>query len=289
MEQVDTQQVVAGGMNQAELDATTIQNGKFRGTYWQWLKNQFQHLDRSAWVLYGIGLGIQLGIFIMNPISITTVISLIGIAFGFLCTIMMATKGWQNTLEADGTVTQHRVSGRSANGLLGSASVIFYIILNAQAGHWFSVLDQMIFFFAIDFAMLIKWRTWGHGDSEATTNATWKTWLYAILGILVLWAILYPVGIFLHDSQPLVDSLVLAFGAVASITYVKRNSISYQIFILSNLVNVVLWFGALDQGLSPASLSMLVMTIMYMASSVYGYWNMRYASQGLRRKLPEYL
>lgn len=289
MEQYSQAPLVKGDMTQAELDATTIQDGKFKGNYWQWLINQFQQLDRTAWLLYGLGLGLQFGILILNPISWTTIISFIGVAFGFLCTIMMATKGWQKVLEPDGTITEHRVSGRSSNGALGAVSVVFYILLNAQAGHWFSILDQLIFFFAIDLAMIIKWRVWGHGESEKTHNPTWKTWLYAILAILVLWAVLYPVGIVLHDSQPVVDSLVLAFGAVASVTYVKRNSISYQLFILSNFVNVVLWFGALNQGLSPASLSMLAMTLMYMLSSVYGYYNMRYAKQGLRRELIKYL
>ena len=268
---------------QAQLDAEVIQDNEFKGNYFQWLKNQFTFLDRFAWLLYGLGLGFQLHIWVGAPITWSSTIAFLGIATGYLCTILMGAKGWQKVQESDGTVMEHLVSGRSANGLLGSVSVIFYCILNAQAGHWFSIVDQLIFFVLIHIEMVIMWRTWGHGESEDTKDATWKQWLIIILGLLIFWAVLTPVGYWLNDSQPIVDSLVLAFGAMASIMYVKRNSSSYILFLLSNVVNIVLWAGALDKGLSPAALAMLAMTIMYMISSFYGFYNMHFVKKGQTR------
>lgn len=271
--------------SQARLDAEVIQEGRFKGNYWQWLKMQFRQLDRTAWLIYGLGLGFQLSLFVTSAITLSALMSFIGIATGFLTTVLMASKGWQKTLEPDGTVREHLVSGRSINGLLGAISVIFYCIINFQAGHYFSVVDQLIFFFAIDLAMIIKWRTWANGADEGTKNATLKTWLIIVPSILVAWGVLYPVGVFLNDSQPVTDALVLAFGAVASVLYVKRNSASYLVFIASNVINIVLWAGALKNGLSPASLPMLVMTLMYMVSSIYGFYNMRFVPQGQIREM----
>lgn len=273
--------------SQERLDAEVIQDGKFKGNYLQWLKMQFRQLDRVAWLIYGLGFGFQLSLLIAGKIDTMAVLAFLGIATGFLTTVLMSAKGWQKTLEPDGVVREHLVSGRSINGAMGALSVVFYIIVNYQAGHYFSVVNQLIFFFAIDLAMIIKWRTWGHGEDEATKHANAKTWVYIILGILVAWALLYPIGMHLHDSQPLTDSLVLAFGAVASVLYVKRNSASYLVFITSNVINIILWAGALDKGLSPASLAMLVMTIMYMVSSAYGFYNMHFVRQGQVREEPK--
>lgn len=268
---------------QERLDAEVIQDGKFKGNYFQWIKNQFTGLDRVAWLLYGLGLGYQLHIWIGSAITLTSTLAFFGIASGYLCTVLMGAKGWQKVQESDGSVREHLISGRSANGLLGSLSVIFYCILNAQAGHWFSVVDQLIFFTLIDIEMVIMWRTWGHGESENTKSASWKQWVLIALAVVIAWAILIPVGVRLNDSQPIVDSLVLAFGAVASVMYVKRNSSTYILFLLANVVNIVLWAGALDKGLSPASLAMLAMTIMYMISSVYGFYNMHFVKKGQTR------
>lgn len=267
------------------LDNKVIQDGVFKGNYMNWLKMQFTGLDRFAWLLYGIGLGFQFSIFLANPITGLSIIAFIAIAFGFLCTVMMASKGWVKTKESNGTITEHLVSGRSVNGLLGAISVVGYIYVNIQAGHFFSAFDQVIFFLAIDLAMILKWRTWGNGKDEATKNPTVKTWLIIIASILIGWAILYPIGVVLGDSQPVVDALVLSFGATASVLYVKRNSASYLVFITSNVTNIILWGGALKGELSPASLAMLAMTLMYMISSMYGFYNMRFVKQGQTREL----
>lgn len=274
-------------LNKKTLDNKVIQGDSYKGNYWNWLKMQFTDLDRFAWLLYGIGMGFQFALYISQPLTLMSTIAFVAIGFGFLTTIMMAAKGWVKTKESNGSIKEHLVSGRSVNGLLGAISVIGYIIVNVSAGHWWSVIDQLIFFFAIDLAMIVKWRTWGNGDDEPTKDANFKDWLLIAFAILVGWGILEPVGVWLGDTQPVVDSLVLAFGAVASILYVKRNSASYLVFMGANVINIILWVGAMQKGLSPEAPAMLSMTILYMISSAYGYYNMHFVKQGQTREIPE--
>ena len=261
------------------------QDGRFEGTYWQWIKDELTGWESFAWGLYGFGLGLNTMSYVSAPITVLSTIAFVAIAFGYLCTVSMAAKGWKKFTDTDGKVKERLVVGRSINGIAGAASVIGYIIVNVSAGHWWSVLDQLIFFFAIDLGLIINWRTWGRGKNTPVKTPSIKNWLIIVASILVAWGILYPVGVYLRDTQPIVDALVLAIGGVASVLYVKRYSGTYVLWIASNLINVVLWFGALKEGLTPVALSMLVMTALYMASSVYGKINFRSENAGKVRDI----
>lgn len=263
-----------------------VSKDSFIKEYFAWIKSQLTGLEPMAWGLYGFGMGINTMSFVSHTITWQAIVAFIAVAFGFLCTITMAAKGWVKFTDKDGTIKEKLVVGRSINGLLGAISVIGYVIINGLAGHWWSVLDQFIFFFAIDLTLMRKWRTWGKGDDENVKVPTVKTWTIAILGLLIGWAILYPIGIHLHDTQPLTDALVLAIGATASVMYVKRYTGTYSLWMASNVVNVILWFLALQAG-SDASLPMLLMTALYTMSSIYGRINFRGKNNGRVRNLGE--
>lgn len=257
------------------LTGATSGASKFTGTYLEWIKDELSGWEPFAWGLYGFGMGLNTMSFVLSKIDLMAIISYVAIAFGFLCTVAMAAKGWKRFTDVDGVERQKLVTGRSINGVLGAISVVGYVIVNAAAGHWWSVLDQLIFFFAIDLAMILQWRTWGRGDEGSKLkNPSQHQWIGIIVTILVAWAVLFPIGFYLKDSQPVTDSLVLAIGATASLLYVKRFTGTYVLWIASNLVNVVLWAQAFATG-KPASLAMLTMTLLYMASSIYGKINFR--------------
>lgn len=256
------------------------QDGKFAGSYLAWLKDELSGWEPFAWGLYGFGMGLNTMSFVTQPITLISVIAYIAVAFGFLCTVAMAAKGWRKFTDKDGVTRERLLVGRSINGLLGAVSVVGYVIVNVSAGHWWSVLDQLIFFFMIDLGLMISWRTWGRGEEgEKIKNPTVNQWLLIVGTILVFWAILYPIGIFLKDSSPLTDALVLAIGAVASFLYVKRFTGTYVLWLAANVVNVVLWFQALVSG-KDAALAMLLMTGLYLASSIYGKINFRSSNAG---------
>lgn len=249
--------------NQTELKSE--QTDKFEGTYWQWIMNELHGWDRFPWFLFGLGAGFQLAVLLLKPITWISVVSFIACFFGLWCTVAMGAGGVNEAGE--------RVSSHAINGLFGTISVVGYIIVNVQAGHWWSILDQLIFFFLIDLELMLTWRTWGRGKQNVIKKLSNKNKLLSVVAILVLWGILYEVGLFLHDTSPVFDSLELAIGATASFLCFRRYTETYSYWLLSDIINVALWTHTLQQGISPASLSMLAMTVFYLATAIMGKLN----------------
>lgn len=251
---------------------------RFEGNYWQWLKEELTGWDTFPWSLFGFGVGFEFATLLLGKIDLISIVSFIGIFFGMWCTVAMASGGTDRN--------GNRVQSHAINGLLGSVSVAAYIYVNLTAGHWFSIVDQLFFFFLIDVELMFTWRTWGRGNNSAMKSVVdfdkgsslghkikqWATskWPLIIVIILALWFGLYHLGIVLNDSNPVWDSLALSIGAVASWLCFRRYTSTFSLWIISDLVNVTLWFTALQEGYSQAALPMLVMTLFYTVVAIYG-------------------
>lgn len=257
-------------MNNIQKYPTTdplVKDNKFIGSFWQWIWREFQNWAAWAYVLEGFGVGFQTCVYVLKPITWQTTISFIACLFGQTCTIAMASGGHD--------YTGHHVASHAINGYLGAISVIGYCIINFVAGHWFSILDQLCFFFLIDIPLMLNWRAWGQGKNNKVKSMDKKKWIYTIIAILCAWAVLYFAGIVLKDTNPIWDSLVLSFGAVASWLCYRQYSGTYILWLCENVVNLGLWFTTVNQGLTSASLSMLIMTIFYFSSDVLGLFHWR--------------
>ncbi|KRN09362.1 nicotinamide riboside transporter PnuC [Liquorilactobacillus mali] len=264
--------------------------GRFEGNYFGWIKEQLVSVPKSMWTMWGFGAGMETILFLTGQIQFITFMALLGTLFGMACVCSMA-------------------SGHPINGMLGAVSVIAYITVNLPAHHYFSVLDQLFFLFLIDIPLMLKWRTWGRGDNSEIKNlidvdslkntfstgeskfgkkilsiiknifkAFWK-YLLVIIAVLALWFALYHIGHLriMNDYNVYWDSLALAIGAVASVLCFTRYTQTYTLWLVSDAVNIALWFYALKDGYSQAALPMLAMTLFYTASAVYGrffaIWN----------------
>lgn len=248
-------------------DVKSVDEDKFTGNYFQWIWSELQGWDRVPWLLFGLGAGFQLAVLVLKPINWITVIAFIACFFGMWCTVAMGAGGVNDHGE--------RVSSHAINGLFGTISVVGYIIVNLQAGHWWSILDQLIFFFLIDLELMLTWRTWGRGKHNVIKKLSNKNKVLSVVAILILWGILYEVGLLLHDTSPVFDSLELAIGATASFLCFRRYTETYSYWLLSDIINIALWAHTLQQGISSASLSMLAMTVFYLATAIMGKFNWR--------------
>lgn len=248
--------------NRADGDDVT---DRFTGTYLEWLKQEFTGWDRLPWFLFGTGVGFQLAILILKPVTWISIVSFVGVFFGMFCCVAMGAGGYNEKGE--------RVASHSVNGLLGSISVVAYIIVNAEAGHWWSIFDQLCFFFLIDLELLLTWRTWGRGKNNVIRKLNLKQKILSVVIILIAWAGLYQLGLVLHDSNPVWDALELAIGATASWLCFRRYTETYSYWLISDVINVILWMTTLQQGISSASLSMLAMTVFYLATAIMGKMN----------------
>lgn len=224
----------------------------FKGNYFQWIVNQVKTgMNTPATAIWFFGVGFQLALLLTGTINLLTIITFLASTIGLLCTVML-------------------MNGKPINGLFGFISAFGFIFVNWQAQHWWSCLDQVVFIVAIDLPLMINWRKWDSDFEEKVRTLNKKGWIVAIISILILWGLLYPAAIYLHDSQPLIDALVLAVGAVASVLCFLKFNNTYTLWLFSNIINVILWFASLQNGNVQTALPMLVTTILYMSTAIYG-------------------
>ena len=221
--------------------------------YLNWFKNEMKGWTTIVWAMWAFGFGFQTSILVANPISWQAVVTYLATLVGLLCTCAMA-------------------MGKPINGLFGLVSVVGFIVVNLYAKHYWSVLDQLIFAMAIDIPLMMKWKTWGQNFSAKVRKLGWLEWAFAIGAIIILWVVLRQFAVILGDTQPVIDSFVLSVGATASVLCVLHYANTYTLWLVEDVFNILLWFYALKDGYSPAALPMLVSTIMYTATAVYGQW-----------------
>lgn len=226
-------------------------NEKFQGNYFQWLASELKNWPTIAWAIFAFAFGFQTHIYVGSPITFLSTITYIAALVGILCCCAM-------------------MIGKTINGLLGFISAIGFIYVNYTAGHFASVLDQIVFVALIDLPLMFAWKTWGQNFKTKVRNLNIQGWIFTVIGVLISWGVLYYAYAYLHDSNPVWDSLVLAIGAIASVLCFLHFANTYSMWLVEDGVNVILWFTALQAGYTPAALAMLVSVLMYLTTAIYG-------------------
>lgn len=219
--------------------------------YVKWLVTEIKSLNTAGAVMLAFMVGVQLALFMVAPITGLSVITLVATLVGSACTVYM-------------------MIGKPINGLLGLISALGFIYVNWTAGHYASVLDQLVFVALIDIPLIITWKNWGHRIENGVKRLSLEGWAMTISLMLPAWLIAFIIYNNLNDMNPVWDSLVLVIGATASIYVFKGYGDSYSLWLASDVVNIVLWFTALSAGYSASSLPMLLTMAFYLMTALYG-------------------
>ena len=219
--------------------------------YLKWLGTELKSINTAGGVMLAFIVGVQLAFYLSAPITGLSTITLVATLVGSACTVYMA-------------------MGKPINGLLGLISAIGFIYINWTAGHYASVLDQLVFVALIDLPLIFTWKTWGHKVENGVKFLGKTGWVLTLAFILVAWYPMMLVYEALGDSNPMWDSIVLIIGAMASLYVFKGYGDSYTLWLLSDFVNIALWVSALFAGYSASSLPMLLTMSFYLATAVYG-------------------
>lgn len=215
--------------------------------YLIWLKDELKSINTAGSIMLAFIIGVQLAFFLTSTITTLSVITLIATLMGSACTVYM-------------------MIGKPINGLLGLISAFGYIYINWTAGHYASVLDQIVFVLLIDLPLIFTWKTWGHRIENGVKFMKLRGWVLTIISMLILWWPITLIYTKLGDTNPLWDALTLIIGAAASILVVKGYGDSYSLWLLSDAVMIVLWATALVAGYSASSLPMLLTITFYFLS-----------------------
>lgn len=219
--------------------------------YVKWLGQEIKSLNTAGAVMLAFMVGVQLALFMVAPITGLSVITLVATLVGSACTVYM-------------------MIGKPINGLLGLISALGFIYVNWTAGHYASVLDQLVFVALIDVPLIITWKNWGHRIENGVKRLSLEGWAMTVSLMLPAWLVTFVIYNKLNDMNPVWDSLVLVIGATASYYVFKGYGDSYSLWLASDVVNIVLWFTALSAGYSASSLPMLLTMAFYLMTALYG-------------------
>lgn len=223
--------------------------------YFKWLKEEIKSINTAGGFMLAFMLGVQLAFLLTSELNTMALVTFAATMVGSACTVYM-------------------MIGKPINGLLGLISAIGFIYINLNAGHYASVLDQLVFVVLIDLPLLIKWRTWEHRVEGGVKFLSRRGWLLTIAGMLVVWAVATYAYTQLGDTNPLWDSLSLTIGAIASIYVFRGYGDSYTLWLLSDVANITLWATALMANYSASSLPMLLTMAFYLMTALYGrFWS----------------
>ena len=223
--------------------------------YLKWLGTELKSINAAGGIMLAFIIGVQLAFYLSAPITGLSTITLVATLVGSACTVYM-------------------MIGKPINGLLGLISAIGFIYINWTAGHYASVLDQLVFVALIDLPLIFTWKTWGHKIENGVKFLDKTGWVLTLSFILAAWYPMMLAYTALGDSNPLLDSIVLIIGAMASLYVFKGYGDSYTLWLLSDFVNIALWVSALFAGYSASSLPMLLTMSFYLATALYGrFWS----------------
>lgn len=223
--------------------------------YFKWLREEIKSINTAGSVMLAFMLGVQLAFLLTGELNTMALVTFAATMVGSACTIFM-------------------MLGKPINGLLGLISAIGFIYINWNAGHYASVLDQLVFVALIDVPLILTWRNWGDRVKGGVKFLTRRGWFTTFATMAILWAPMTWVYAQLGDSNPIWDAIVLIIGAAASLLVFKGYGDSYTLWLLSDVVNIALWATALAANYSSSALPMLLTMAFYLMTALYGrFWS----------------
>ncbi|EIJ68134.1 MULTISPECIES: nicotinamide riboside transporter PnuC [Pasteurellaceae] len=202
---------------------------------------------------------IQIAIFIYQPDSwIATIAAITGI----LCVVFVG-------------------KGKISNYLFGLISVSLYAYTSYTFELYGEMMLNLLVYVPVQFIGFYMWRK--HMTSQNTVNDAGVEEVIAKSLTLTQWII---VGIaaaavtyayiewlrHLGSALPALDGVTVGVSIVAQILMILRYREQWSLWIIVNALTISLWTGMYLQN-GETSLPLLVMYIMYLCNSIYGYYN----------------
>lgn len=211
----------------------------------------------ASWLV--IFLTIQIGIFIYEPDSwIATIAAITGI----LCVVFVG-------------------KGKISNYPFGLISVSLYAYISYTFQLYGEMMLNLFVYVPVQFIGFYLWRK--NMTSQNTVNKagaqeviakalTAKQWgiviVTAVIGTFLYIELLKSLG----SALAVLDGATVVISIVAQILMVLRYREQWALWIIVNMMTISLWAAMYFQN-GETSLPLLVMYMMYLCNSIYGYYN----------------
>lgn len=272
--------------------------------YWHWIVNELSQMAKPMVMLFGLGAGFQLSLWLSGAHTFDETVTFFATVISLLCVTSMSSGFAINGLVGAISVFL-LVAVALKNHLYATAidQIIFLLLIDIPLmRHWRTWSDDLrkkarvlngdgwlviAIFATIAFVIfqkitipVVQWSAVGGAIVASGIYAVrnphrfkgYQALTHIAVTVAIWLVVLYPLFVYLKDASPLWDSAVLSIGALASYLNFRFYTNTYDLWMLSNIFNLVLWFSMLQANPSGASLPMLVSSIMFTANAVYGRW-----------------
>jgi len=211
----------------------------------------------ATWLI--LFLAIQLAIFAIQPDGWIASIAAIT---GILCVVFVG-------------------KGKISNYLFGLISVSLYAYTSYTYQLYGEMQLNLFVYVPVQFIGFYVWRK--HMTSENTVNnagveeviaksLTAKQWAM-VIGIVVVGTYAYSLWLtHLESALPQLDGATVVISLVAQVLMILRYREQWALWILVNILTIALW-ATMYFKTGDTSLPLLVMYMMYLCNSIYGYYN----------------
>ncbi|OFJ79307.1 nicotinamide riboside transporter pnuC [Neisseria sp. HMSC072F04] len=208
----------------------------------------------AVWLL--MFLGIQAVVFVFNPDSWLASIAAVT---GILCVVFVG-------------------KGKISNYLFGLISVSLYAYVSYTFKLYGEMMLNLLVYVPVQFVGFAMWRKhMALGEMAETEEVkakalTVRQWLLVVAASVVGTSVYIEWLHHLGSALPTLDGVTVVVSIVAQVLMILRYREQWALWIVVNILTISLWTAAwLKNG--ETSLPLLLMYVMYLCNSVYGYIN----------------
>lgn len=211
----------------------------------------------ASWLI--IFLAIQIALFVIEPDSWLATIAAIS---GILCVVFVG-------------------KGKISNYFFGLISVSLYAYISYTFNLYGEMMLNLLVYVPVQFIGFYFWQK--NMTNQNTLNKAGASEVIAKALNLKQWAILAVVTLigtvtyiellkYLGSALAVLDGATVVISIVAQVLMVLRYREQWALWIIVNIMTISLWAVLYFQN-GETSLPLLVMYVMYLCNSVYGYYN----------------
>lgn len=213
----------------------------------------FSGWTRQSYIWLAIGLTVIIGTGFMHGFSTMTLISVLGGAIGFTCTLAIT-------------------NAKRLNGVLGfvSAFLIAYVAWHANDNA--DIFMQMGYVLALDVPVILFGNAWNEREIHRMEH---KGWLILIGTFLVMFTFLFWIDTHVFISpRPVIDAFSAAVGFTGAALMLGKYSSQYVLWSIQGITSVLLWFMTAQQ--DGANWVLFATYVLYLGNDVLGLFFSRW-------------
>ncbi|MBM7617533.1 nicotinamide mononucleotide transporter [Weissella uvarum] len=214
---------------------------------WQYYKEGFSGWSTQSYIWLAVGLTVIIGTGFMHGFSTMTLISVLGGAIGFTCTLAIT-------------------NAKRLNGVLGFVSAFLISYVAWHANNNADIFMQMGYVLALDIPVILFGNAW---NERKIHDMDKMGWLILIGTFVVMFGFLFWIDTHVFISpRPWIDAFSAAVGFTGAALMLGKYSTQYVLWTIQGVTSLILWFMTAQQG--DANWVLFATYMLYIGNDILG-------------------